>query len=230
MPNRLTTDLQAWGCRPLTEAEKAGYLDWSLEFFTDSEVEQDPFIDITLQLDITEAYACYKAQALSGLTFFSFLIWHLARAMQDQLGFKLRKIKGEWWVLENAPIAVPVAIGGEMRFCELLLQNTSKQSLSEFAGQYRLQLNAARNGGVPRMAPHTFHTACFIGNLPQLSFTALNLHWRKSNIQCQPCFYFGKRYPQGERLMIPLAIKLHHACTDPFVLNALIEDFQQRIK
>jgi chloramphenicol O-acetyltransferase type A len=228
MPSPLTTDLQAWGCRPLAEAEKAGYLAWSLDFFTDCAVEQDPFVDITLQLDITDAYACYKAQALPELTFFSFLIWHLAQAMQGQLGFKLRKIKGQWWVLENAPIVVPVAVGGEMRFCELLLQNASNQGLAEFAGHYRNQLDAARAGCLPRMDPHTFLTACFVGNLPQLQFTALNLHWRKSDIQCQPSFYFGQRYPQGERLMMPLAIKLHHACTDPFVLNSLIEDFRQR--
>lgn len=228
MPNSLTTDLQAWGCRTLTDAEQAGYLAWSLDFFTDSTVEQDPFIDITLQLDITDAYACYKRQALAGLTFFSFLIWHLAQAMQGQLGFKLRKINGKWWVLENAPIVVPVAVGGEMRFCELLLQNACYQSLAEFAGQYRNQLNAARTGCVQRMDPHTFLTASFIGNLPKLQFTALKLHWRKTDIQCQPSFYFGQRYQVGERLMMPLAIKLHHACADPFVLNALIEDFRQR--
>lgn len=230
MHDTLTTDLQAWGCRPLAEAEKAGYLAWSLDFFTDRTVEQNPFVDITLQLDITDAYACYKGQALPGLTFFSFLIWHLAQAMRDELGFKLRKINGQWWVLENAPIVVPVALGGETRFCELLLQNVGHQSLAEFAGQYREQLDAARAGRVPRMDPNTFLVASFIGNLPQLQFTALSLHWRKADIECQPCFYCGQRYAQGERLMMPLATKLHHACTDPFVLNALLERFRQRFE
>lgn len=230
MPNLLTANLEDWDCRPLADEEKAGYLAWSLDFFTDSKVEQNPFIDITLQLDVTDAYACYERQALPDLTFFSYLIWHLAHAMQGQLGFKLRNIKGKWYVLENAPIVVPVAIGGEMRFCELLLQNACHQSLAEFSLQYRNQLNAARAGSVQRMAPQTFLTASFIGNLPQLQFTALNLHWRRSDIQCQPCFYFGQRYSLGERLMMPLAVKLHHACTDPFVLNALIEDFRLRIK
>lgn len=230
MTELLTTHFEAWGCRPLTDDEKAGYLAWSLDFFTDSTVEQDPFIDITLQLDITDAYASYQRQSLANLTFFSFLIWHLAQSMRSQLDFKLRKINGIWWVLENAPIAVPVAVGGKMRFCELLLQNTSSQSLTEFAEQYRGQLNSVRTGHVQRMDPNTFLIAHFIGNLPHLQFTALNLHWRKSAIQCQPCFYFGQRYLQSERLMMPLAIKLHHACTDPFVLNILIENFRKRFE
>jgi chloramphenicol O-acetyltransferase type A len=228
MMNPLTADLNAWGCRPLDDAEKAGYLDWSLDFFTDGAVQQDPFVDVTLQLEISDAYADYTALALPGLTFFSFLIWHLAQALQGQLDFKLRKIKGQWWVLENAPIVVPVALGGKMRFAELLLQNVSQQSLEQFAGQYRNALDAARAGFAPRMDPQTFSTACFVGNLPQLQFTALNLHWRKSEVECQPSFYFGKRYVQGERLMIPLSIKLHHACTDLLVLNSLIDVFRRR--
>ncbi len=230
MPNPIAADLAEWGCRPLSQAEKAGYLAWSLDFFTDSTVEQDPFVDLTLQLDVTEAYASYQRQALPGLSFFSYLIWHLAQAMQGQLGFKLRKIDGTWQVLENAPIVVPVAVGGEMRFRELLLRDVSRQSLAGFAAHYRKQLDAARAGEGERMAPLTFLSACLIGNLPNLQFTAMNLHWRKSDIQCQPCFYFGRRYQQDGRLLIPLAAKLHHACTDPFVLNALIEDFLQRVK
>lgn len=230
MPNLPTTDLEAWGCRPLADNEKTAYLAWALDFFTDSQVEQDPFIDITLQLDITDAYACYAGQAVPGLTFFGYLVWHLAHAIQGQIGLKLRKINDAWFVLENAPIVVPVAVGGEMRFCELLLQNACRQTLPEFALQYRDQLNAARTGGVPRMAPLTFLVAALMGNHPQIQFTGLKLHWRKSDIQCQPCFYFGQRYSLGERLMIPMAIKLHHACADGFVLNALLEDFRLRIK
>lgn len=230
MQKSLTTDLEAWGCRPLADNEKSGYLAWSLDFFTDSQVEQDPFIDITLQLDVTDAYAGYRGQAVPGLTFFSYLAWHLAHAMQGQIGFKLRKIDDAWFVLENAPIVVPVAVGGEMRFCELLLQDACRQTLPEFALQYRDQLDAARTGGAPRMAPLTFLAATLMGNHPQLQFTGLKLHWRKGDIQCQPCFYFGQRYSLGERLMIPMAIKLHHACADGFVLNALLEDFRLRIK
>lgn len=226
----LRTPLQAYAARPLSADEKRGYLEWSLDFFTDSGVLQDPFVDLTLQLDVTRAYASYRQSEIAGLTFFSFLLWHLAQTMQGHLGFKLRKIGQEWLVLENAPLVVPVAVGGENRFCELLLENVSRQSLVEMAGQYRCQLDSARRGEVRRMAPETFLTACFVGNLPDLQFTGLSLHWRKALIQCQPCFYFGKRYEQDGKLFIPLAAKLHHACTDPFVLNGLIRDFTARFE
>lgn len=229
MPQASLEALQAYAPRLLTDAEKQGYLDWSLDFFTDAGVRQDPFVDITLQLDVTQAYANYQANAAAGLSFFSFLIWHLAQAMQAHSGFKLRKVGEHWLVLENAPIVVPVAVGGAQRFKELLLRDASRQSLADFASQYRRQLDAARSDE-PRahLDPDTFLTACFIGNLPDLQFTALSLHWRQSHIQCQPSFYFGKRYSQGAQSFIPLAVKLHHACTDPFVLNALMADFMGR--
>lgn len=230
MTNLDLSVLEAWGCRPLTAEERSAYHTWSFDFFTDSKILQDPFVDMTLQLDVTDAYVTYKAQPVPELTFFSFLIWHLTRAVQNHLGFKVRKIKGSWCVLENAPIVVPVAIGGEQRFCELLLQNVKNQNLAEFALQYREQLNAGRSGCLQRMSSDTFLSACFIGNLPNLQFTALNLHWRKGEIECQPYFYFGQRYQLGDRLMMPLAVKLHHACTDPYLLNALITDFRQAIR
>ena len=221
--------LQAYAPRALTAAEKQGYLDWSLDFFTADAVVQDPFVDITLQLDVSQAWARYQAEPLPGLSFFSFLVWHLAQAMQAHTGFKLRKVDGQWLVLENAPIVTPIAVGGAQRFRELLLEDTSSQSLVEFANQYRSKLEAARrHQPVPHLHPDMFQIACFIGNLPELQFSGLSLHWRKGIVQCQPSFYFGKRYNQGERLLIPFAAKLHHACTDPYVLNALMADFMAR--
>jgi chloramphenicol O-acetyltransferase type A len=66
MKNVLPAPLQNWSVRPLAEAEKQGYLAWSLDFFTDPAVEQNPFVDITLQLDVTDAYAAYQAGSLAG--------------------------------------------------------------------------------------------------------------------------------------------------------------------
>lgn len=179
---------------------------------------------------MTEAYAIYKKSEIAGLTFFAFLVWHLAQTLQGHLSFKLRKLGEVWVVLDNAPIVIPVAVGGAARFSEVLIENAAHQSLLDMSLKYRNKLDAARRGEIFRMNPEVFLAACFVGNLPSLQFSALNLHWRKSMIQCQPAFYFGKRYAQGDRLFIPLAAKLHHACTDPYVFNALIEDFNRRFQ
>ncbi|WLT39993.1 hypothetical protein NON20_05845 [Synechocystis sp. B12] len=47
-------------------------------------------------------------------------------------------------------------------------------------------------------------------------------------MQGQPWFYFGQRYWQDGKLLIPLCFKIHHANADPFVLDQLISQFQTR--
>ena len=73
-----------------------------------------------------------------------------------------------------------------------------------------------------------FDYAHVIGNLPILRFTGMSMHWRSDQIHGQSFFYFVQRHEDGERMLMPLSVKLHQACTDIFVLDALIIDFKQR--
>jgi chloramphenicol O-acetyltransferase type A len=214
--------------RLLTEQEKQGYLNWSLDFFTDPNILQVPCLDITLQLEVTNAYKIYQDNPQEGATFFSFLTWHLLQTFKNHFWFNLRLVNHQWYVLDNPPVTIPVAVGGQDRFWELILENTSQINYSNFISQYRQKLNQIREGKGQRADAQTFLLSCLVGNLPNLQFTGLTLHWRNSEIIGQPSFYFGKRYENNQQLFIPLAVKLHHACTDPFVLDLLIQDFQQR--
>ena len=118
--------------------------------------------------------------------------------------------------------------GGKERFAEMILENISKLSYREFVQKYSVLLKTIREGKGKRPQSTTFLLSCPIGNLPNLQFTGLTLHWQKNVIEGQPMFYFGKRYWQQDKLYIPFAAKLHHAITDPFVLDLLIQDFQNQ--
>lgn len=209
------------------------WLRWSLGFFTEP-VQQNPHLDITLQLDLTEAHAAYqqrKSRHDGAGSFFGYLLWHLARALACQPSFNLRWVDGEWFRLHNPPIFVPVAVGGETRFRDLLLEGVKDLDYAAFLAVYQRQLEAARRpDGLRPDHSQGFRFAHFIGNLPYLRFTALSLHWRADQTIGQSIFYFGQRYREGERLMLPLSVKLHHACTDPLVLNELLADFTSRCR
>jgi chloramphenicol O-acetyltransferase type A len=207
---------------------KEGYLNWSLNFFTDSGVIQCPYVDITIQLDVTDAYKSYKLGFTEGETFFCFLIWNLIQTLKNHVHFNLRFVQNQWLILDNPPVVVPVAVGGKQRFWEILLENVSQISYQEFVAQYRHKLDEARSEKGSRVKSEDFLLSCFLGNLPNLQFTGLTLHWRHSEIVGQPYFYFGERYWQNDRLFIPFAAKLNHACNDPFVLDLLIQDFKKR--
>jgi chloramphenicol O-acetyltransferase type A len=207
---------------------KEGYLNWSLNFFTDPGAIQSPYVDITIQLNVTDAYKFYKLDITEGETFFCFLIWNLIQTLKNHFYFNLRFIQNQWFILENPPVVVPVAVGGKQRFCEILLESASQIGYREFVTQYRYKLNEARSGRGKKVKSEDFLLSCFLGNLPNLQFTGLTLHWRHSEIVGQPYFYFGKRYWQNDTLFIPFSAKLNYACNDPFVLDLLIQDFNKR--
>jgi len=215
--------------RPLDDDARSGWLDWALEFFTDPQALQVPYVDITLQLDITAAYESYRRQAPEGGSFFAFLVWHFLHAYREHPSFELRQILGQWYRVENAPVVVPVAVGGAERFCELILEDVARMDLPDFFAAYRERLDALRRGERVRAEPETFYLSHFFGNLPNLQFTGLTLHYRREPIAGQTLFYFGRRYLNEGRTYIPLAAKLHHACTDPFVLDQLLRTVSERM-
>lgn len=214
--------------RLLTEKEKEGYLSWSLDFFTNTDLWQNPTLDITIQLEVTQAYELYQCCRSPESTFFSFLLWHLAQVLPKHPCFNLRLIEQKWYIINNPPIIVPAAVGGKERFAEIILENISKISYRDFVPQYSFLLKAVREGKGKRPQLNTFLLSCPIGNLPNLQFTGLTLHWQKNLIEGQPLFYFGKRYWLKDKLYIPFAAKLHHATTDPLLLDLLIQDFQNQ--
>ena len=207
---------------------KEGWLNWSLDFFTDPSILQVPYLDITIQLDVTSAFSAYKAKKVDGSTFFAFLVWHLAQTLVAHPSFNMRFIENQWYILKNPPILIPVAVGGKERFCEVVLENVFKISYEEFVTQYRTKIAQARNGQGKRTDFQSFCLSISLGNLPNLQFTGLTLHWVREGMVGQPFFYFGKRYLERNSLFIPFAAKLHHACADPFVLDLFLQDFQKR--
>lgn len=228
----------SYQAEPIDPALLAGWLDWSLPFFN-APVLQNPHVDLTLQLDVTAAFAQYlrdKAGTASGIapwiqpvSFFAFLVWHLAQTLAQHPSFNLRCVDGVWVQLRNPPIFIPVAVGGAARFRDLVLENVYQQDYPTFLENYRQQLALARSPeGAPPSASSAFCHAHLMGNLPDLRFSGLTLHWRADQMIGQSSFYFGQRYEQGGRTLIPLAVRMHHSCTDPFVLNALIADFNRR--
>ncbi|MBS1187740.1 MAG: hypothetical protein H6R04_1758 [Burkholderiaceae bacterium] len=215
----------------LDPASFPGWLGWSLKFFSEP-VLQNPHFDLTLQLDVTHAFSQYQMQpspeAQRG-SFFAFLVWHLAQTLARYPSFNLRCINGEWYRLHNPPIFIPVAVGGDVRFSELVLEDVYQQDYPAFLANYQNRLALARSpANTPQTASETICYAHFMGNLPNLRFTALSPHWRPDQMIGQSSFYFGQRYDDQERKLIPLAIRMHHSCTDPFVLDQLLTDFNHR--
>ena len=213
-------------------ADLPGWLGWSLNFFG-NDGGQNPHVDLTLQLDVTAGWQRYEAMRQRGepvVSFSAFLVWHLLGSLAAHPSFNLRKVGGQWYRVDNPPLFVPVAVGGDARFQSLVLEDVYGMDYADFVAAYGAQLALARSPDAPSSEPEIFTLAHFVGNLPNLRFTGMTLHWRPDQMVGQSFFYFGQRYQQDGRMMIPLVAHLHHACTDPYVLDQLLADFSERLK
>ncbi|MCH9713304.1 MAG: hypothetical protein K0U63_01970 [Cyanobacteria bacterium] len=223
----MSTALDSYRMRSLTAQEREGWLEWSLDFFTDPHIPQVPYLDITLALDVSWAWHCYDSNRPAGATFFAWITWSLLQTLAKHSGFLMRKLDGEWWVVENPPLVVPVAVGGAQRFVELVLPDGIGSSWESYAASYAEQLARLRAGTVQRADWNAFNLGVVFGNLPNLPFTGLNLHSHAGDAAGRCSFYVGQRQWQGDRLMMPMAVKLHHANTDPWLLDQLLMDWRQ---
>lgn len=226
--------IQNFNGRKLELDDRSTYEKWALEFFHNKEFVSNPLLNISLQIDITEAYQHYneKYKNIESASFTAYLMWNIVKCASFHPTFRYRKINGEWYIFDRLPLFAPIALGGDVRFRDMLLDPPIDQTLEDFFEYYRKVLEdikADLNGELKIVDFHIWCNSWFVGNLPNIQFTGMKLH-QSINENGRPFFYFGKRYKQADRLYIPLLIDFDHSNLDPFVISNFLEDFQKLIE
>ncbi len=214
----------------LDEGSLSSYEKFALTLFHDKDVVADPNLEVTVQLDITEATRVYKdrMQKSPGATMTAYISWCLIQTLKNHACFCFRKVGGKWYRFDNLPLFFPVAVGGKERFNDVLMEDVCGQTWPEFCKSYRNGVDAVLN----KLKPYepipldTWHIAHFIGNIPNIQFTHLCIHTPAINIG-RPIFYFGKRYATGDHTYTPLHIQFDHSNLDPYVVGLFLEDFER---
>lgn len=224
---KLDDALERYRGRKLTEQDISTYQKWTFGYFHDEKHVANPYLSMTLEFDIGDAKRVYDAgfQASQGASFQAYLLWNLAKALREEWVFSTREIDGEWYRFDNLPVCFPVAVGGDIRFHDIMLDDVVLMDWPEFALGYRDAIDNSRNAG-DSMDPLTWSLSHFIGNLPDLNFSAFQIH-RGALKSGRPVFYFGQRQRQGERYTVPLSISMDHANADPYVLNKMLAVYQR---
>ncbi|OUQ07089.1 type A chloramphenicol O-acetyltransferase [Erysipelatoclostridium sp. An15] len=71
---------------------------------------------------------------------------------------------------------------------------------------------------------------CFtVSMIPWVSFEGFNLNLQKEYDYLLPIFTMGKYYEENGRILLPLAIQVHHAVCDGFHLCRFINELQELI-
>ena len=216
--------LKQWQAKKVDDSSLSEWEAFALDFFHKKEYINDPWLQLTIRLDITKARDNYlkNFKPTKHASFTAWLTWSLVKAMDDHPWSRSRKVDGEWYYFDNLPLFFPVAVGGSKRFFEPVIYDAAISSWEDFCKNW----NNAVKGENPNKLDHAIWSlAHFIGNLPNLDFTSFTLH-KGTDETARPFFYFGQRTANGERYTIPLSINFDHSNADPFVINQLIESYK----
>ncbi|MBD3709954.1 chloramphenicol acetyltransferase [Klebsiella pneumoniae] len=63
--------------------------------------------------------------------------------------------------------------------------------------------------------------------IPRVSFTSFDLNVANMDNFFAPVFTMGKYYTQGDKVLMPLAIQVHHAVCDGFHVGRMLNELQQ---
>jgi chloramphenicol O-acetyltransferase len=207
------------------------YPRFALEYFRDESEIIDPNLHITVEADVTRLRVSFDSiPEGERASFTSFLIWKLLTAAKSVEFMSFRYIDGKWYRFDNLPLFFPVAIGGEKRFGEVVIENASNMAYQEFAEVYSERLAIARREDVDyQPVPNElWKNMWFVGNLNYMRFTSFAIHLNKADT-ARPVFYFGRRFEREGRLYAPLYCRIDHSIGDPYVINQVVERFEAPI-
>lgn len=104
-----------------------------------------------------------------------------------------------------------------------------KSDIEDFYIAYEkdIQQYGNQNGmaGKPNAPQNTFP----VSMIPWSSFDGFNLNLQKGYEYLLPIFTMGKFYKDAEKIILPLAIQVHHAVCDGFHLCRFINELQELI-
>jgi chloramphenicol O-acetyltransferase type A len=201
-----------------------------MSYFIDKKLVKQPRVNITMTLDITDAYYAFKERANQGDTFTGYLTWGLLASLQIHPHFSWRTINGKWYAFNDLPLFIPVATGlSGNRLASVIINHVSEMDWGTFSEKYHHEIENARHGWTNPFTD-VLHWSVYyiIGNLPSITFTSLTIH--ESGIEtARPIFYLGRRYEHQSKFFIPFTIQFHHATLDPILVDAFLTDFLNQL-
>jgi len=184
---------------------------------------EDPFFNITANLEVTNLYKYCKQHHLS----FSLACIYVAlKSANDITEFKLRFKNEKIYLFDTVNIGSTVLNDDlTFSFCDFEFQKT----MSEFDIKGKIVLENHKNGIALNVQDNNLGII-HCSTIPWVSFTGFK-HARKGDegLQGIPKLVFGKLFTENEIQKIPFSVEVHHALMDGYHVGLLYEKMQQFI-
>lgn len=184
---------------------------------------EDPFFNLTANLEVTNLYAYCKQHKLS---FSLACIFVAIKTINEIPEFKLRIKNGKVVQFDSVPIGSTVLNDDNtFSFCDFPYVN----SISEFDATGKRIIQKHKEG-VTFDPQENEVQMVHCSTLPWISFTGFK-HARKGDEVGKgiPKIIFGKWFEDNELKKIPFSVEVHHALMDGYHVALLFEKMQQFI-
>jgi len=168
-----------------------------------------PFFNMTANVDVRPLYDLTKRR---GLSFFLASLFVATKAANQIENFRFR-IRGEGVIeWEHVHLGSTVLLSDNtFGFC--YFEYTEDLSLFCKEGEKQLQALQAKRELDPKSdADDLLHFSV----IPWVSFTAFQHARRHDAKDSVPKIVFGKYFEQGDQLMMPVSVEVHHALADGY--------------
>lgn len=184
---------------------------------------EDPFFNITANLEVTNLYKYCKQHNLS----FSLACLYVAiKSVNEITEFKLRFKNDKVYLFDTVNIGSTILNDDlTFSFCDFEFQPT----ISAFDIKGKIVLENHKNGIVFNVDQNDL-AIIHCSTIPWVSFTGFK-HARRGDegLQGIPKLVFGKIFNENKIKKIPFSVEVHHALMDGYHVGLLYEKMQQYI-
>lgn len=176
---------------------------------------------LTVKLDISAVIPFVKEQ---GFKFYPVMIYLLSKAVNQHPEFKMAMKDGDLIIWDSVNPVYTVLHQDTETFSALSVPYTD--SFQDFIASYNavLQRNENNRSFLPEKPPKNHFN---ISALPWIHFESFNLNIADFTDYFAPSFTFGKYQTEGNKILMPLAIQVHHAVCDGLHVAKLINTLQE---
>jgi chloramphenicol O-acetyltransferase type A len=174
------------------------------EFFKDYE---DPFFNLTANLDVTELYRFCKAKELS-LSLAN--LYYSLRAANQIREFRIRLADDQLIEFDRVEATQTILTADEtFSFCYFEM----KENVFEFNEAGRVSIEKYKKLKTFDVESNRVDLI-YYSVIPWVSFTSFKHASRTGNRQTVPRMVFGRIFEDGERRKMPHSVEIHHAIAD----------------
>ena len=176
---------------------------------------------LTFKLDISKVIPFIKEQ---GYKFYPVMIYLLSKAANKHPEFRMAMKEGELIVWDRVDPIYTVLHRETETFSALSSRYT--EELTKFVKAYDQTAEQHQNDYrfFPEKAPENHFN---ISAIPWINFDSFNLNIADFTDYFAPSFTMGKYQKDGNNILMPMAIQVHHAVCDGFHVAKFIETLEE---